>query len=887
MKKYYQTIIGKIALLLFFIQISVNSFAQIVYSESFDSTLFLPPGWSTIGGQANWSRVSSLLAPLSGNSHSGTGMARMRYPIGQTVAFHSESIVTPSFTLAGRGSNIPIVSFWIYRDSVVPANPDSLAVYINTSLSLSGATRLGVVSRLKSVNLPDVKPLNGWYQYFFPIPVGFDSQTNYLIFKGTVYGTQALSRRIYLDDVNWEEYPVLCSGTPTAGNVSASDSLFCGNSGPVNFTLLNGSSDLGITHAWFSAPTASGPWTNFGSNSTTANLANVTSSVFIRCTSFCSYSNLSSTTIPLQIVVSQNPTPVAVISSVTDTICNGDIINLYGSGASTYSWSTSTNPNLSSASSVSVSPTVTAVYTLVGTDIAGCVSLPITKTILVGNIPTINSLSNSNPILCQGGNSTLSVNASGGSGTALTYSWSPTSQTTASISVSPAVTTEYVVTVYGQFGCFKRDSTLVTIQSNLTGPAVTMNFLNLNVCAGTVGNTVIAASTTTPGVTYQWSTTAGGTISSGNDSISVNIPFQTESYTVLVTNPVNGCNTSVTSNISVRPVPSTNLVATNQTVCLNGSTVINLIIGNTGGDPANTYTAIWTPAGLIGTTVVVSPTSTGYETVNVTSQYGCSKMDSILINVDASQVGPTVNLTASVLELCAGDSIPVTLYATSNDPQVSYFWTPASVASTNDTVVVTPTATAVYTVSATNQLGCTSSESVTVSFNAAPVASFTYLTGGLNDAYFTNTTPNSQTAQWIFGDGTNVFGSNPSHIYAAAGNYFVQLIVTTTAGCVDTIGKLITVGTASIDDVDSDNLSLIVHPNPSKGVFNIQMNSNALSSKIAVMNLLGEVILTKELVQTSNGNFESQIDLSNYPNGIYLIDMSTENQRVARKISKL
>ena len=887
MKKNYQIIIGKLAILLFFLQFSTVSTAQIVHSESFDSTLFLPPGWSTIGGTANWSRVSSLLAPLSGNSHTGTGMARMRYPVNQTVTFHTESIVTPSFTLEGRGNNIPIVSFWIYRDSVEISNPDSLAVYINTSLSLTGATRLGIVSRLKSVNLPDVKALNGWYQYSYAIPTGYNTASNYLIFKGTVYGPQANSRRIYLDDINWDEYPVLCSGVPTAGTVSASDTLFCGNSGSVDFTLENGSLDLGISNTWFFAPTASGPWTNFGSNSTTANLPNVTSTIFVQCTSFCSYSNLSSTTIPLQVVVSQNPTPVVEILTVTDTICGGDNLTLYASGANTYEWSTSTNPSLSTSASIVVSPATTRVYTLVGTDTDGCVSLPVNKTIVVGVKPTINVLSNSNPFICQGGSSILGINASGGMGTPLTYLWSPTSQSTASISVSPTVTTEYVVTVFGQYGCFNRDTTLVTIDGNLTGPVVTMNFSNLNVCAGTTGNTIIAASTATPGATFQWSTTAGGTITSVNDTISVITPFQTASYTVLVTNPLNGCNTSATSNITVRPIPSTNLVSTNQTVCINGSTVINLFIGNTGGDAANTFTAIWTPAGLIGPSVIVSPIATGYQKVNVTSQYGCSKMDSILITVDPTQVGPTVGLTASDLEFCEGASVNVSLYATSNDPQVTYLWSPATISSTNDTVVVLPTVTSVYTVSATNLIGCTSSASVTVSFVSPPNADFTYLTGGVNDAYFTNTSTNAQTSEWFFGDGTSALANNSSHIYPSAGMYVVKLIVTSSAGCTDSIIKQILVGTATIDEVSETNsLDFNVFPNPSKGLFNIQMNSNALSSKIFVMNLIGEVIMTKDLVQTSNGNFESQIDLSNYPNGIYLIDMRTENQIVVRKISK-
>jgi PKD repeat protein len=244
-------------------------------------------------------------------------------------------------------------------------------------------------------------------------------------------------------------------------------------------------------------------------------------------------------------------------------------------------------------------------------------------------------------------------------------------------------------------------------------------------------------------------------------------------------------------------------------------------------------------------------------------------------------------LTASDLEFCEGDSTNVSLYVSSNDPQVSYLWSPSSIVGTNDTVLVSPTSTTVYTVSATNLLGCTSSESVTVSFGAPPTPSFTHITGGINDAYFTNTSTNAETSHWYFGDGTDVFADNPSHIYPTAGVYVVKLVVISLAGCKDSIISQILVGTATIDELnESNSLEFNVYPNPSKGLFNIKLNSKDLSSTITVMNLLGEVILTKDLVQTANGNFESQIDLSNYPNGIYLIDMSTENQTVVRKISK-
>ncbi len=51
----------------------------------------------------------------------------------------------------------------------------------------------------------------------------------------------------------------------------------------------------------------------------------------------------------------------------------------------------------------------------------------------------------------------------------------------------------------------------------------------------------------------------------------------------------------------------------------------------------------------------------------------------------------------------------------------------------------------------------------------------------------------SLTYNWLFGDGTSSDEINPSHMYANFGSYTVQLIVTNTSGCTDTITKANTI----------------------------------------------------------------------------------------------
>ena len=54
---------------------------------------------------------------------------------------------------------------------------------------------------------------------------------------------------------------------------------------------------------------------------------------------------------------------------------------------------------------------------------------------------------------------------------------------------------------------------------------------------------------------------------------------------------------------------------------------------------------------------------------------------------------------------------------------------------------------------------------------------------------FTNQALNATSYQWNFGDNTTSTLPNPSHAYNSYGNYTVQLVVTSTNGCTDTIRK--------------------------------------------------------------------------------------------------
>ncbi|MEI9946375.1 MAG: PKD domain-containing protein [Chitinophagaceae bacterium] len=114
--------------------------------------------------------------------------------------------------------------------------------------------------------------------------------------------------------------------------------------------------------------------------------------------------------------------------------------------------------------------------------------------------------------------------------------------------------------------------------------------------------------------------------------------------------------------------------------------------------------------------------------------------------------------------------------------------------STDINPVKTYTTSGTFNIKLENNFGgCTQSVTHSVVVNAKPTAAFTATQTNFCQvpavANFTNTSTGAASYQWTFGDGGTSTVQNPSHTYNATGNYTVQLIVTSAAGCVDTLTR--------------------------------------------------------------------------------------------------
>jgi subtilisin-like proprotein convertase family protein len=76
---------------------------------------------------------------------------------------------------------------------------------------------------------------------------------------------------------------------------------------------------------------------------------------------------------------------------------------------------------------------------------------------------------------------------------------------------------------------------------------------------------------------------------------------------------------------------------------------------------------------------------------------------------------------------------------------------------------------------------------------------------------------------------------------------------------------------------------ITVYPNPSSGVFNVEINSLNISDiKISIYNLLGSVVFENNF--DNSFNFNEAIDLSSLESGVYLMKVTIGNKKVTKKI---
>jgi large repetitive protein len=482
---------------------------------------------------------------------------------------------------------------------------------------------------------------------------------------------------------------------------------------------------------------------NSWSNGSTSNFITVTATGTFTVT-VTDGNNCSATSLPITITVNDAPVQPVISPSGPTTFCQGGSVDLLSSAAANYLW----NPGGANTQSITVSSSGT--FTVTVTDANGCtnVSDPVivsVNTPTPANISGINQIctGNSTVLTASAGSSwlwntaettqTITVSTAGPFSVVVTDAngctsqspdflinivpslspvvspsvpiticsnesvvlsssfasgniWTPTSETTESISVNTSGS--YFVTVTDANGCTGISNTIVvTVNPAPASPAITP--------AGPVtqcGGTVTLNADVIPGVSYLWNdnltTTADITVSSSGN------------YFVTVT-AANNCT-------AVSPIVAVQIDQNPLTVNLGGpfeqcGGTITLDAGN----PGSTY--LWSTG---ETTQTITVSATDIYSVQVTNSCG-TETGSATVTIFPAATPVTTN-PSGIVGLCQGNSLNITSSEASG-----IVWTPTN----ETTATISVSSAGTYFVTFTDANGCTSqSAPVTVLIDQTPVA---------------------------------------------------------------------------------------------------------------------------------------------------------------------
>tara|TARA_B100001540_G_C15341169_1_gene432518 strand:- start:205 stop:582 length:378 start_codon:yes stop_codon:yes gene_type:complete len=86
------------------------------------------------------------------------------------------------------------------------------------------------------------------------------------------------------------------------------------------------------------------------------------------------------------------------------------------------------------------------------------------------------------------------------------------------------------------------------------------------------------------------------------------------------------------------------------------------------------------------------------------------------------------------------------------------------------------------------------------------------------------------------------------------------------------------------DVVDLLNIDLNIYPNPTRGLFNITFVSEEINDfEINIVDAFGQMV-SREDKQQFIGEYTKLVDLSNWPRGIYIVQIKTQDSIVSKRL---
>ncbi len=479
----------------------------------------------------------------------------------------------------------------------------------------------------------------------------------------------------------------------------------------------------GTTYAYQWESSTNGTMWNDESNAS-ATTANFTSDALNTTTQFrcvVTSTNPNCTLTSSAVTATVLPDPTIDSQPVGGTICIGGDFNLSvqasnGTPSLTYQWQSSTTSgtgftDISGATNSNLSVTSLAQTTYYRVNISasgnGCTTITSSEAeVLVIPDPIIATQPVSNTTICKNSTASLSVVASGGSGT-FSYQWQSAASLGGSYSnISGATSDTYttsslsvtsyfrVVVANSGSGCNTLTSTEATV---FVGDISVQPVVPAPICSGGSATVSVTASANggTATFTYQWESSTNGTSGwssiGGATSNSYTTPAlsSTTYYRCIVTSATPNCTlTSDVVQVDVVPDPTITTQPADGTICTGGS--YDLSVSATNGTPSLNYQ--WQSSATLGGTYIdiSGATSANYSTPALlsTTYYrvevsasgdGCTTIISNPATVSVV-ADPIISTQPQDGAICVGNNYSFSVVASGNPSlgPLSYQWQAAT-----------------------------------------------------------------------------------------------------------------------------------------------------------------------------------------------------------------
>ena len=723
--------------------------------------------------------------------------------------------------------------------------------------------------------------------------------------------------------------PIVSTGPAQPGTITGSSSV-CANS-TVAYSISNVPNATTYNWTYPSGSTISGQ----GLSSVSITFGTASGNITVTASNSCG------TSAQRTMAVTVNPAPASPTAGSNSPLCQGTTLNLTAStvAGATYSW---TGPNgfMSNAQNPSVSSVSTSdagTYSVTITS-GGCMSAPATTNVVVNPAPAPPTAGSNSP-LCDG--TTLNLSASMIAGA--TYSWTgpngftSTDQNPVISNASASEAGTYSVTVIVG-GCTSSPATTAVVVNPIPSPPTAGN--NSPLCEGTTLN--LTASTVT-GATYWWTGPNFFSSSAQNPSIPNITSADAGTYSVTIT--VDGC-TSVpaTTTVMTNPAPPPPTAGNDSPLC--DGTTLNLTADMVAGatytwsgpnsfssnlqnpsispvtaNDAGTYSVTVTLNGcasqpattnvIINSAVVPIVTPTGQTTfceggnVDLVSSVAEGYLWSEGTMTQSLQVTETGNYSVTISDAngCIATSSPVTITVNPN-PVVTFTGLNGGYCLTNPATALTgnpsggiftgpgisgntfdPSLAGVgshtITYLFTDANGCSGSVS-----QATIISNNAFVTLGPdtmvcdNAPAFVLNPGNFSTYQWQDNSSGSSFSVNPPALGIGLHTFYVAVTDANSCSGMDSI--VVDVSGCMGGAVQTNEISLVILPNPSDGMVQLQFGNISGPVLIEVMNLQGEIIERIPVIVAGNSLME--MDLSGVAKGLYYVRATNEVCSVLNKI---